>query len=67
MLNDKYKSSTLYIPTGSSGQHNELFNEIQPDLDIKNLVMEQNTEHLYEHRKLVASHKADVGSFQEDI
>jgi ATP-dependent RNA helicase DDX54/DBP10 len=52
-LNDKYKSSSFFVSTGASGQPNELFQEIQPDLDIKNLVMEQNTEHLYEHRKLV--------------
>lgn len=52
-MNEKFKSSSFYVSNESSGQDNELFNEIQPDLDIKNLVMEQNAEHLYEHRKYV--------------
>lgn len=36
-----------------SGEINELEKDIHPDLDIRNLVMDQNAEHLFEHRKYV--------------
>lgn len=36
-----------------SNNPNELEKDIHPDNDIRNLVMDQNAEHLFEHRKYV--------------
>ncbi len=43
----------MFISSGPSGQSNELMDELNPDNEIRNLVMDQATEHLYEHRKFV--------------
>ena len=58
---EKYLSNKLYISNQPSSEPNELTADVQPDQDIRNLVMEQNVEHLFEHRKFVASLHADVG------
>lgn len=51
---EKYRSNKLYISNLPSSEPNELMADVQPDQDIRNLVMEQNVEHLFEHRKFVA-------------
>ena len=52
-LNNRFKSTMLYIPTRASGEHTEFLKDINPDNEIKNLVMDNSVEHLYEHRKFV--------------
>lgn len=39
-IKDKYKSSTLFVSSGPSGKPNELMEDMNPDGEIKNLVME---------------------------
>ena len=67
---EKFRSNKLYISNQPSTDPNELTIDVQPDQDIRNLVMEQNVEHLFEHRKFVDSPHADVGCrhqiFQEE-
>lgn len=52
-LNNKYKSTMLYISSQASGQPNDLTDSMGSQNEIRQLVMDQTTEHLYEQRKFM--------------